>query len=249
MPVTTELRNGAVVVTLRWTDKRNALSADDADIVADAITAAGSAPDATALVLAGEGTFSAGGDLPYFAELGRTLTPEEIHHTIYSRVQGMVRALRDCPIPTIAAVDGAAVGLGMDLALACDMRFVGPEGFLMQGWARAGLIAGTGGVALLHRIAPDLLWQLLAEQERITDERAVELGLAERGEPDALSAAFARVEALSYIDRRVLGEYAALARKAAWPAEDNFDEAGARQGHLLCSPQFRELTHRLLGKS
>jgi enoyl-CoA hydratase/carnithine racemase len=249
MPVTTELRNGAVVVTLRWTDKRNALSADDADVVSDAITAAGSEPDATALVLTGEGTFSAGGDLPYFAELGRTLTPDAIHQTIYSRVQGMVRALRDCPIPTIAAVDGPAVGLGMDLALACDMRFVGPEGFLMQGWARAGLIAGTGGVALLHRIAPDLLWKLLAAQERITGDRAVELGLAERGEPDALSAAFARVEALSYIDRRVLGDYAALARRAAWPAEENFDEAGARQGHLLCSSEFRELTHRLLGKS
>ncbi len=185
MPVTTELRDGAVIVTLRWTDKRNALSADDADIVSEAITAAGSEPDARVLVLTGEGTFSAGGDLPYFAELGRTLTPEEIHQTIYRRVQAMVRALRDSPIPTIAAVDGPAVGLGMDLALACDMRFVGPKGFLMQGWARAGLIAGTGGVALLHRIAPDLLWRLLAEQERITANRAVELGLAEPGEPDA----------------------------------------------------------------
>lgn len=249
MPVTTELRDGAVIVTLRWTHKRNALSADDADTVADAISTAGAEPDARALVLTGEGTFSAGGDLPYFAELGRTLTPEEVHRTIYRRVQAMVRALGDCPIPTIAAVDGAAIGLGMDLALACDMRFVGPAGFLMQGWARAGLIAGTGGVALLHRIAPDLLWRLLAAQERITADRAVELDLAERGEPDALAAALARVRALSYIDRRVLGDYAALARRAAWPVDENFDEAGALQGRLLTSPQFQDLTRKLLGKS
>ncbi|MCK8669768.1 enoyl-CoA hydratase/isomerase family protein [Rhodococcus sp. NPDC003382] len=248
MPVTTEIRDGAVIVTLRWTDKRNALSADDADLVAEAITGAGAESAARALVLAGEGQFCAGGDLPFFAELGRTLTPEEIHRTIYGRVQAMVRALRDCPVPTIAAVDGAAVGLGMDLALACDMRFVGPKGFLMQGWARAGLIPGTGGTALLHRVAPERLWQLLATQERVSAERAVELGLAESGEPDALTAALARVEALSYIDRRVLGDYAALARRAAWPDEENFDQAGARQGHLLTSQHFRDLTRQLLGK-
>jgi enoyl-CoA hydratase len=128
------------------------------------------------------------------------------------------------------------------------MRFLGPEGFLMQGWARAGLIAGTGGVALLHRVAPEAVWQLLATQERIDADRAVVLGLGERGLPDALGAALARVEALSYMDRRVLGSYAGLARKAAWPAEENFDEAGARQGHLLTSEQFRERARQLLGK-
>lgn len=249
MPVSTEMHGNAVVVTLRWTDKRNALSAEDADVLAAAISVAGEEPEARALILTGEGTFSAGGDLPYFAELGRTLAPEEIHQTIYRRVQGIIRALRDYPVPTIAAVDGAAIGLGMDLALACDMRFIGPKGFLMQGWARAGLIAGTGGVALLHRIEPDLIWRLLADQEKLSAERASELGLAEIGAPDAMSGALARVDALSYMSRSVLTKYALLARRAAWPTDDNFDKAGEIQGGLLGSDDFRALTEKLLGKS
>ncbi len=249
MSVKTEIRDGAAIVTLQFTGKRNALSAEDADLVTEAITAAGRESEARALVLTGEGTFSAGGDLPYFAELGRTLAPEDVHRTIYTRVQAMIRALRDCPVPTVAAVDGPAIGLGMDLALACDMRFVGPSGFLQQGWARAGLIAGTGGVALLHRIAPDMLWSILARQERIDGHRAEELGLGEAGAPDALTAALQRVADLSYMRRAVLENYAALARKAAWPDDSHFDEAGARQGHLLCSDDFRRLTEKLLGRS
>lgn len=248
MPVSIQSRNNAVVVTLEWTDKRNALSAEDADVLAAAITEAGNDESAKALIVTGVGTFSAGGDLPYFAALGQTLTPEQIHHTIYSRVQSIIRALRDCPIPTIAAVDGAAIGLGMDIALACDMRFIGPSGFLMQGWARAGLITGTGGVSLLNRIAPAQLWPILAKQERIGGDRAVELGLGEVGSPDAMTAALGRVDDLGYMSRSVLGKYAALGRLASWPAEENFDRSGEFQGELLCSDDFRILTEKLLGK-
>ena len=249
MSVTVEVRGSAAVVTLRWVEKRNALSADDADEVAAAISGAARDPGIRGVVLTGEGTFSAGGDLPYFAGLGRSLTPEEIHRTIYSRVQAMIRALRDCPVPTLAAVDGAAIGLGMDLALACDMRFVGPRGYLMQGWARAGLIPGTGGVSLLHRIAPDRIWPILAKQERLTADRVVELGIGEEGLPDAVTRAISRIEELSYMSRDVLERYTVLTRKAAWPEESNFDKSGELQGHLLTSDEFRALTEKLLGKS
>jgi hypothetical protein len=76
--------------------------------------------------------------------------------TIYDLPQSMVRALVSVSVPIIAALDGPAVGLGMDLALACDMRLVGAGGWMMQGWARAGLVPATGGVLLMERLAPGI---------------------------------------------------------------------------------------------
>ena len=61
----------------------------------------------------------------------------------------MIRTLMAVPVPTIAAVDGAAVGMGMDLALACDSRFIGTTGWMRQGWARYGAIPATGGLVFL----------------------------------------------------------------------------------------------------
>lgn len=240
-------RGPATVVTMSWPHKRNALGPDEAGELADALRASGQR-DGSVVVLTGEGAFCAGGDLPTIARVTGGMSSEEIRQTVYGRFQGVIRALRDCPVPTIAAVDGPAVGLGMDLALACDMRFVGPNGWMQQGWARAGLIAGTGGVALLHRLRPGLLWQLVAEQNRLGREECERLGLAEAAEGSALDAALARAEALARIPRDVLGHYVALDRAASWPAPEHFDEAARIQGGLLASDRFREFAQQMMAK-
>src|SRR6202034_3400036 len=108
-----------------------------------------------------------GGDLESFAELSAQTTVRELRSRIYGDVQALVRSLWSCPVPTFAAVDGPAIGLGFDLALACDGRFFGPAGYVQQGWARAGLIPGIGGIALLSRCGSDLLWRLVADQPRL----------------------------------------------------------------------------------
>jgi enoyl-CoA hydratase/carnithine racemase len=245
--VTTELDGSVAVVTMRWPEKRNSLSAPDGAELGEAITAAGARDDVTGIVLTGEGAFCSGGDLRYFSQVSRELSVEEIRSTVYGTMQGVVRALAGVPVPTAAAVDGPAIGLGLDLALACDMRFVGPEGYLRQGWARAGLVPGVGGVALLHRVAPGLLWQLVATQERLGPERAAELGLAELGAPDAVSAATERLTTLSALGRDLLGYHVALARLASWPAQENFDRAADIQAGLIGSQRFRDLVDRALG--
>lgn len=245
--VRVEGRGPATVVTMSWPHKRNALGPDEAGELAEALREAGRR-DGSVVVLAGEGAFCAGGDLPTIAQITQEMSIEEIRRTVYERFQGVIRALRDCPIPTIAAVDGPAVGLGMDLALACDQRFVGPTGWMQQGWARAGLIAGTGGVALVHRLRPGLLWRLVANQDRLGSAECERFGLAEATDGSALDAALARAEALARIPREVLGHYARLDRAASWPAQEHFDESARVQGALLASEYFRSFAQQMTAR-
>jgi enoyl-CoA hydratase/carnithine racemase len=237
----------ATVVTMAWTAKRNALGPAEADVLTDALRAAGERRGSV-VVLTGEGAFCAGGDLPAIIELTATMTPRQVRDTVYSRFQGVIRVLRNCPVPTIAAVDGPAIGLGLDLALACDMRFAGPAGWLRQGWARAGLIPGTGGVGLLHRVAPSTLWHLLSTQDKLDADECARLGIAERAVASARSAALNRAETLAVIPRDVLGHYAALERTASWPSLGQFEESARLQADLLCSDRFRSFAAELLGR-
>jgi enoyl-CoA hydratase/carnithine racemase len=250
MPVTTEVRECAVIATLDWPQKRNALTAEDAGELAEALqTASRQAEEkgASALVLTGNGAFCSGGDLRYFAEVGTTQSAEQVRSTVYTTMQNVIRALFESAVPTIAAIDGPAIGLGMDLALACDMRFIGPRGYLLQGWARAGLIPGTGGAGFLTRLAAGSFWALTAEQPKVDAAAAARTGLAEPAEPDAVSAALARAERISAtMGPTVAGHYAVLNRHARWPTEAEFDASARIQGGLITSERFLTTAERVL---
>ncbi|MEB3070722.1 enoyl-CoA hydratase/isomerase family protein [[Mycobacterium] vasticus] len=244
-------QDNAVLVTLDFPEKRNALNADDAVDLVDVLRRASAQAvetQAAAVVLTGNGAFCSGGDLPYFAEVGATCSADEVRGTVYTKMQDVMRALRDCAVPTIAAIDGPAIGLGMDLALGCDMRFIGPQGYLMQGWARAGLIAGTGGVGFLARLAPQAFWSLTTEQHKVGMEAAVDSGLGEQGEPDAMTAALRRAGHIAEVmGSAVAGHYAALYRQARWPDESEFEASARIQGGLITSERFRKMAERVLG--
>jgi len=251
MGVTVERDGSAVIVTLRWTDRRNALGPDEALEVGDAVIAASADETASALILTGEGAFCAGGDLRAFAEVSERHTPQEIRKTVYGKVQRIVRALRDAPLPTIAAVDGAAVGLGADLALACDTRFVGSGGWMRQGWGTAGLISATGGTWFIEGARRGMLWELLADQPKLGAADAVARGLADdRGEFDTgLDAAISRARKLSAIPRDVLSAYAVLARPKTWPHDSYFDTCADFQSEFIGSQRFRDLAAEVLRAS
>ena len=237
--------DGISVITLRWTEKRNALNPDDARVIADAIDQATSESDC--VILTGEGAFCSGGDLRAFAEISATKTHGEIRDHVYRDVQRMFRSIELAPVPVIAAVDGPAVGLGMDLALAADMCVVGPSGWLQQGWGRAGLIAGTGGVSFLQTTAPGLVWRLLATQERLDAQTCAELGLAEVATLSGLTQALGRAQDLIAMGHDVLSAYVRLARPLTWPAPEHFALAAETQARFIGSAQFRELAARVLG--
>lgn len=248
MGVTTHEAGAATVVTLRWPATRNAMGVGEAAELAEALREA-SRTGPHALVLTGEGAFCAGGDLRAITEMSRTHSPGQIRDQVYTRFQELVRVLRDCEVPTIAALDGAAVGLGLDLALACDVRFVGTRGWVQQGWSRVGLIAGTGGVGLLATLRPGVLWELLGNEDRIGGSECERLGLGIAVEGSAVDAAVARAERYARLERDVLTHYVRLDRASRWPSDDHFTECARIQGELIGSERFRTLAERMLKAS
>lgn len=242
MGVITELAGPAALVVLDWPEKRNALGPDQANEVAAALRAAASAPGIRGVVLTGNGAFCAGGDIHGMVARA-DLPAEERRALVYSAYQGLIRTLVELPVPTIAAVDGPAVGMGFDLALACDSRFIGPDGWCRQGWARIGLIPGTGGELLLRLRAGGALWRLLDGQPKVTAELAERLGIGEAtGGATARAAAVSRIEsyAAAYSVATLAG-YVRLNRselRARLP--EHQAECLTVQLELLSDPAFRD---------
>ena len=95
--------------------------------------------------------------------------------------------LREAATPSVAAVNGPAVGAGCDFALACDVRIVGPEASLREGFVNVGLVPGDGGAWLLPRLVGEAkAKEYLLTGREITPEAAVDMGLAVEEVDDAI---------------------------------------------------------------
>lgn len=163
--------------------------------------------------------------------------------------QRAIRAIVNSTVPVLAAVDSAAVGLGFDLALAYDHRLIGPAGSCMQGWGRIGLIPGTGGVLLLSRLNPTLLWRLLATQERLDGPTAERYGLAQVvAEGTALEAALAQAHSPAKQPREVLELYVSLHRGALRSVIlGRLDVCAREESRLLADPALAQRIAPLRG--
>ena len=181
--ITIERDGELAIVTMNDPARRNALGSAGARAVADAISEAASS--ARVVLLTGSGpAFCAGGDLD---ELERWSTNErdEIATTLYGSFQAMIRTIRESDAIVIAAVNGAAVGAGMDLSLACDLRVAGESARFGQVWVRLGVIPGTGGAWLTTFLAgPTRAAELLLTGELISAQQAHDAGLVNRVVPD-----------------------------------------------------------------
>ena len=173
--VKVEREGDIATVTLSRPDQRNALDAEGARSVATAIE---ETSDARATILTGAGkAFCAGGDLDEL-ERWSTSSPESIGTELYDSFQSMIRSIRASDAVVIAAVNGAAVGAGMDLALACDLRVASERARFGQVWVRLGVIPGTGGAWLLpHLVGPTRAADLLLTGRLIDAREALEIGL------------------------------------------------------------------------
>jgi enoyl-CoA hydratase/carnithine racemase len=240
--------DGLVTVWMDWPAKRNALGPADTLELGNGIDRAGSLAS-IGVVVSGVGSFCAGGDLEQFASLSASFSVDEIRAKIYSNVHSVLRAIRSCPVPVVAAVDGPAVGLGFDYALACDMCFVGSEGWMQQGWAVAGLIHGAGGSAFVQRAGGQLFWRLVADQQRLDGPAAEKLGIAEAAEGRALDAAVERLRRLGRLPREVLEAYTSLFREQRWPDGAFLQRCADFQSKFIGSESFRSRAQVILSRS
>jgi enoyl-CoA hydratase/carnithine racemase len=159
---------------------RNAITPQFSDELPLALQEAARDPAIGAIVLVGDGGFfCAGGDLRQLATR-RELPPDERRAKI-ERLHGLVRAIRDCPKPVIAAVEGGAAGAGMSLALACDILVAAHDAFFSMAYVKVGLTPDGGATAFLAQCMPrQLMTELCLSGERIGAARLHALGAVNR---------------------------------------------------------------------
>ncbi|MFF3574581.1 enoyl-CoA hydratase/isomerase family protein [Nocardia jiangxiensis] len=153
--------DGIATILLNRPHRKNAFTLEMLDTWAECLRSARSNPAVRVVLVTGAGgTFCAGVDLEDFSKITSTLGRQEV---LSHRVHRVAAAALELDKPLIAAVDGAAVGAGMDMALACDIRLASDRARFSEAYVRVGLIPGDGGAHLLPRIvgqarALELLW-------------------------------------------------------------------------------------------
>jgi enoyl-CoA hydratase/carnithine racemase len=208
------LEDGVATVTLSRPEKLNALTFD---VYADLRDLLGELPhrgDARVLVLTGHGRgFCSGGDVE--AIIGELQRMPAADLLAFTRMSGaVVKAMRDCPLPIVAAVNGVAAGAGSVLALAADFRLLARSASFAFLFTRVGLAgADMGSAYLLPRLVGlGRAMELLVLGDDVSAERALEIGLATQVLDDdelpaaalALARRLADGPALAYSTTKVL---------------------------------------------
>jgi enoyl-CoA hydratase/carnithine racemase len=239
-------RHGAVAeITLDWPELRNALGVPEGRALRLALETALADETVGAVVLSANGkAFCAGGNLPAIVELAQG-GPQAVRDKIYAEFQGVFRAITTARVPVIAAVEGAAVGFGCDLALAGSATFVGPAGWMAQGWIKAGLIPATGGTHYVKRRGgSQAVFRMLAADK--VDGPTLEAWHLAISAPDARAAALDMAQKLAGLPRGPLEAVVALERIDE-PAA-HLEAALAYQVGFIADPGFAGYAAKLLGK-
>jgi 2-(1,2-epoxy-1,2-dihydrophenyl)acetyl-CoA isomerase len=178
-PVLLVEQNGAVAtLTLNRPKSKNALDQALIQALGPALSRAAEDPAVRAIVLTGAGgAFCSGADLKA-GMMGGGGPPLD---DVIDQLHAIVKLLATTPKPIIAAIDGAAVGYGADLALACDLRVLSTRGYLQEIFVRIGLMPDGGGTFWLQRLVGlGRALEYLMLGTRLDAEHAERLGLANR---------------------------------------------------------------------
>jgi enoyl-CoA hydratase/carnithine racemase len=234
--------DGVATLTFNRPDKLNALTFDVYADLRDLLAELPHRGDVRVLVITGEGRgFCSGGDVEeIIGELQRMEAAELLEFT---RMTGaVVKALRECPLPVIAAVNGVAAGAGSVIALASDLRLLAPEASFAFLFTRVGLAgADMGSAYLLPRIvglgrATELL--VLGDKLAAADAERIGLGTQVDDLPGATRALARRLAdgpALAYSTTKVM-----LTRELDMSLGSAIEMEAVTQALLMKSSDHRE---------
>lgn len=170
---------GVGVLTLNRADRRNAIDVETVGELTELLNRCRDDDATRVVVLTGAGScFCAGGDV---GRVGGELTSTAAKEFVFRHMYGISRAIAVIDKPIIAALNGPALGAGLDISLLCDLRFMADSAFVQEAYVKVGVPPGDGGGWLLPRVigtsrALDLLWT----GRRVDAAEALRLGLVDR---------------------------------------------------------------------
>jgi enoyl-CoA hydratase/carnithine racemase len=234
------LRDHVAVLTLSNPERRNVLDVPTATAMQEAVERLGRDPHVRCVVITGtDGVFAAGADI---RELESASAEENLAYN--RRLRASVNAVAALPMPTIAALNGHALGGGLELALACLLRVVAEDAKLGLPEVKLGVIPATGGLARLPLLIPRAAAAELAlTGDLISGTEAKELGLVNYAVPAAevLDRAFAladKIARVAPLSAQAIVE--SLCRDGNLPIADANLRVEDRLAALLASSDRRE---------
>jgi len=233
-----EQHDAVAVITLFRPEAMNSFNTELRAALAFALEKAHEDDSIRVVVLTGEGrTFSAGADLK--AGIDKDVT--EILQVEYRPVQ---EAIANIPKPVIAAIPGSAAGIGLSIALNCDLLIMADNAFMLSPFTTISLVPDGGmNWMLVQQVGYRRAFQLSIESERVAADRCVELGLANKAVPadELQSAALEWAQALA---QRAPLSLAATKKVMRFAGNNNwgssYDLEAQLQGELLASDDNKE---------
>jgi enoyl-CoA hydratase/carnithine racemase len=249
-----EVADRVATLTFDRDDVRNELSGTG--IFEDIVKAADwsdATEDVSVLVITGSGrSFSAGGNVKDMDERNGMFggDPYEIQRSYGFGIQTMTRAMHRVGLPTIAAVNGAAIGAGFDLACMCDIRIAARGAKMGETFVNLGIVPGDGGAWILQRLVGYERAAELTLTGRVFDaDEAMEMRIvSEVVEPDELQdRATALATTIASKPPRALRLTKRLLRSAgSMGLEDFLDLSASYQSHSHHNPEHREAVGRFV---
>jgi len=243
-PVLFDVRDRVALITVNDPNRRNIMTAETSAGMRAAVTRAEADRNVHAVVVTGAGSaFCAGADL---SDLGSTPAADGLHQ-IYD---GFL-AVADCILPTVAAVNGPAVGAGLNLALACDVRIAGPRALFDPRFQKLGLHPGGGATWMLQRAAgPEVARAALLFGMRFDADAAVRHGIAFSVADDPVAAALELAAGPASAPREVVVATKATMRHTISPGfvdtEQHASAVDAEVGPQVESLQSEGFAQRLV---
>lgn len=191
--LTVELSEGVLSVTMNRPDSLNSLSEAMLSGIAEALEQAAADPDVRVVKLAGAGRgFSSGAGISEEDVANKSVNGPEV---VLDAANRAVRAIVALPKPAVSVVQGPAAGVGVSLAIACDVVLASEKAFFMLAFTKIGLMPDGGASALIAAAVGRIRAQRMALlAEKITAAEAFDWGLVTSvHDPDALGGEAARV--------------------------------------------------------